>query len=119
MNLTAFSDNCEYSFRQLSQKLIKESLSKCSFKAVSQESLINESISYSFNCNISSFSMLTVNGFLTHILLASIGGKFSFKLDVNPKRCSLIAAEIASEVLDSAHFSCNSVKAQKDLKFPF
>jgi hypothetical protein len=52
-NLTAFSDNCEYSFRQLSQKLVKESLSKYSFKAVSQESSINESISDSFNCNIS------------------------------------------------------------------
>jgi hypothetical protein len=46
--------------------------------------------------------MLTVNGFLTHILLASIGGKYSFKLYVNRKRCSLIAAEIASEIFVSA-----------------
>jgi hypothetical protein len=63
--------------------------------------------------------VLTVNGFLTHILLAPIGGKYSFKLDVSPKRCSLISAEIAYEILVSTYFSCNSVYVQKHLKFPF
>jgi hypothetical protein len=63
--------------------------------------------------------MLTVIGFLTHILLELIGGKYSFKLDVSPKRCSLIAAEIVSEILVSAYFSCNSVEVQKVLKFTF